>query len=103
MRSQFDDLQRQISTGQKSDTYAGLGTGSGVTVGLNAQLSAISGYDNSTNMVTTRISLMSNALSSMTDVANTVQSAIDTCQPPGDQRQRWYRTADGVFIARAVA
>ena len=77
MRSQFDDLTRQISTGQKSDTYAGLGTGSGVTVGLNAQLSAISGFDETINIMSTRIGLMSNALSSMTDVGNTVQSAID--------------------------
>ncbi len=55
---------------------------SGVTVGLNAQLSALSGYDNGINIVNTRISLMSNALSSMTSVVNTVQSAIDNANPP---------------------
>jgi flagellar hook-associated protein 3 FlgL len=82
MRSQFNDLERQLSTGQKSANYAGLGTSSGITVGLNAQLSALSGYDNSINMVTTRIGLMSNALSSMTDVANTVQSAINNANSP---------------------
>jgi len=82
MRSQFDDLERQLSTGQKSASYSGLGTNSGVTVGLNAQLSALSGYDNGIDIVNTRIGLMSNALSSMTDVANTVQSAIDNATPP---------------------
>ena len=41
MRAQFDDLQRQLSTGQKSATYAGLGIDRGVTVSLNSQLSAI--------------------------------------------------------------
>ena len=46
MRAQFDDLQRQLGTGQKSATYAGLGINRGVTVSLNAQLSAIGGYDN---------------------------------------------------------
>ena len=46
MRSQLDDLQTQLGTGQKSQTYAGLGLGRGVSVGLNAQLSAISGFDN---------------------------------------------------------
>src|SRR5215470_19955336 len=40
MRSQFDDLQRQLGTGQKSATYAGLGINRGVTVSLNAQLAA---------------------------------------------------------------
>jgi flagellar hook-associated protein 3 FlgL len=82
MRSQFDGLEQQLSSGQKSTNYAGLGTGSGVTVGLNAQLSAIGAFDNSINMVTTRIGLMSNALTSMTQVANTVQSAIDNANPP---------------------
>jgi len=81
MRSQFNDLERQLSTGQKSANYAGLGTDGGITVGLNAQLSALSGYDNSINMITTRIGLMSNALSSMTNVANTVQSAINNATP----------------------
>ena len=62
MRAQFDDLQRQLSTGQKSETYAGLGLDRGVTVSLNAQLSAISGYDDTINNVMTRINLMNTAL-----------------------------------------
>ena len=95
MRAQFDELQRKLSTGQKSANYAGLGTGSGVTVGLNAQLSAIGAFDNSINMVTTRIGLMSNALSSMTTVANTVQSAINHATPPS--------TAGSADIARQTA
>jgi flagellar hook-associated protein 3 FlgL len=32
MRARFNDLQRQLATGQKSDTYAGLGLNRGVTV-----------------------------------------------------------------------
>jgi flagellin-like hook-associated protein FlgL len=84
LRQQFDDLQRQLSTGQKSANYAGLGTGAGITVGLNAQLSALSGFDNSIDMVTTRVSLMSNALSGMSNIANTVQSAINNVTPPSD-------------------
>ena len=47
MRSQLDDLQTQLGTGLKSQTYAGLGTGSGLSVALNAQLSALSSYDDS--------------------------------------------------------
>jgi flagellar hook-associated protein 3 FlgL len=47
MRAQFDDLQRQLATGHKSATYAGLGIDRGVTVSLNSQLSAISSYDDS--------------------------------------------------------
>ena len=44
MRKQLDDLQRQLGTGKKSDSYAGLGLDRGLTVGLRSHLSAIAGY-----------------------------------------------------------
>ncbi|HZE15968.1 MAG TPA: hypothetical protein VE197_09820, partial [Mycobacterium sp.] len=65
MRAQFDDLQRQLSTGQKSDTYAGLGLGRGMAVSLNAQVSALDAYNNTIDNVMTRTNLAQNALSSM--------------------------------------
>jgi flagellin-like hook-associated protein FlgL len=76
MRSQFDDLQRQLSTGQKSADYAGLGVNRGMTVSLNSQLSAISGFDDTIQNVGTRISLMNTALSGMTDLASAVKTAM---------------------------
>jgi len=76
MRAQFDDLQRQLSTGQKSATYAGLGTDRGVTVSLNAQLSAITAYDQTNTNVMARINLMNTALGSMIDLTSTVKSAM---------------------------
>jgi flagellin-like hook-associated protein FlgL len=76
MRNQFDDLQRQLSTGRKSDTYAGLGLDRGVTVSLNAQLSALAGYDSTIDNVMTRIDLMSTVLGRMTDVGSAVKAAM---------------------------
>src|SRR5690242_4730608 len=76
MRAQFDDLQRQLGTGQKSATYAGLGINRGVTVSLNAQLSAIGGYDNTIDNVMARINLMNTALGNMIDITSTVKSAM---------------------------
>ncbi|HXX06979.1 MAG TPA: flagellar biosynthesis protein FlgL [Pseudolabrys sp.] len=76
MRSQFDDLQRQLSTGQKSATYAGLGIDRGVTVSLNSQLSAISGFDNTIQNVMNRVNLMNTALGNMIDITSTVKSAM---------------------------
>lgn len=76
MRAQFDDLQRQLSTGQKSDTYAGLGVGSGLTVGLNAQLSAIASYDNGIDTAMTRVNLAQQVLTSMTSTAGSVRTAL---------------------------
>jgi flagellar hook-associated protein 3 FlgL len=76
MRAQFDDLQRQLSTGQKSSTYAGLGIDRGVTVSLNAQLSAIGAFGNTVDNVMTRINLMNAALGNMTDITSTVKNAM---------------------------
>ena len=76
MRAQFDDLQRQLSTGQKSTTYAGLGLNRGVTVSLNAQLSAIGGYESTITTAMTRIDLMNSALGQMSAVGSSVKAAI---------------------------
>ena len=44
MRTQLGDLQRQLGTGKKSTTYAGLGIDRGLAVGLRGKLSAIASY-----------------------------------------------------------
>jgi flagellar hook-associated protein 3 FlgL len=76
MRAKFDDLQRQLGSGQKSATYAGLGIDRGVTVSLNSQLSAISGYNSTIDQVMARTNLMNTALGSMIKVSSTVKSAM---------------------------
>jgi flagellar hook-associated protein 3 FlgL len=76
MRTQFDDLQRQLSSGQKSATYAGLGLNRGITVSLNAQMSAIDGFNDTIDNVMTRINLMNTALTNMTKISSTVKSAM---------------------------
>lgn len=76
MRDQLNDLQRQLSTGQKSATYAGLGLNRGLSVSLNAQLSQLKGYSNTIDNVNTRTSLMSTVLGRMTDINTEVKSAM---------------------------
>src|SRR5689334_1965318 len=76
MRAQFDDLQRQLATGQKSATYAGLGIDRGVTVSLNSQLSAISSYDDTIQNVMARVNLMNTALGNMIDISSQVKAAM---------------------------
>ena len=76
MRAQFDDLQRQLATGHKSATYAGLGIDRGVTVSLNSQLSAISSYDDTIQNVMARINLMNTALGNMIDISSQVKAAM---------------------------
>ena len=76
MRSQFDDLQRQLSTGQKSDTYAGLGLDRGLAVSLNAQSAAIGSYDTTIDNVTTRLNVVQSALTAMGSVATSMRSSL---------------------------
>jgi flagellar hook-associated protein 3 FlgL len=95
MRSQLDDLQTQLGTGQKSQTYAGLGLGRGVSVGLNAQMSAISGYEDNITMASTRIDLMNTALGSMSDVSDTVKQAMNEAASSGN--------SSGALSAQATA
>lgn len=75
MRSQLTDLQRQLGTGKKSDTYAGVGIERGVAVGLRARLSAIDAYGDTISNVGVRLSLAQTTLTRISAVTRTVKSA----------------------------
>lgn len=76
LRKMLDDLQRQLSTGKKSATYAGLGFDRGVTVGLRAQLSAITGFDATAEQVQTRVNVAQTSLGRISDISNSVKTAM---------------------------
>ncbi|HEX5506980.1 MAG TPA: hypothetical protein VFX37_00590, partial [Pseudolabrys sp.] len=97
MRSQLDDLQQQLGTGEKSNTYAGLGLDSGLTVSLNAQLAALKSYGSTINMVTTRIGVASTALQQMASYASDVKSA--TLSTPFDPDNTGQTTTQKIATA----
>ena len=70
LRKTLDDLQRQLSTGMKSATYAGLGFDRGVTVGLRSQLSAINGFDATADQVQTRLNVAQTSLTRITEISS---------------------------------
>src|SRR5882757_10333796 len=76
MRKQLDDLQRQLGTGKKSTTYAGLGLDRGLTVGLRSQLGAISGYQDTITLVGVRLNLMQTALSQFSSLSQTTKGTV---------------------------
>ncbi len=78
LQSQFDDLQTQLSTGKKSDSYAGMGVNRGFAIGLRAQISNINSYSDTMTNVTTRINVANAALTRMTAIGTTVQGAATT-------------------------
>jgi flagellin-like hook-associated protein FlgL len=75
INKQLDDLNRQLGSGQKADSYAGLGTQGGITVALNAQLSALSSYDDTITNVGTTVSLQQLVLQQVAKLGNTAQTA----------------------------
>src|SRR5438105_14471814 len=75
MRNQLDDLQRQLGSGQKSVTYAGVGLERGVAVGLRARLSALDGYDDAITNVKVRLDLAQSSLGRMADIARGVKAS----------------------------
>ena len=79
INNQLDNLQLQLASGQKAQTYAGLGSQSGIAVALNAQLAALSSFDDTMTNVGTTISLQQTVLQQIASIGNTVQSA--TIQP----------------------
>src|SRR5713101_8169317 len=98
MRRQLDDLQRQLGTGQKADTFAGLGPQSGLATGLSSQLAAIGSFDDTITVVGTRISIAQMALTQISDVGNQVKSAtllpnfnIDATGQTSEQKTAFYQ------------
>src|SRR5437660_3945135 len=78
MRTQLTDLQRQLGTGQKSTTYAGLGIDRGLAVGLQGQLSAMSGYADTVIQLGVRMSLQQTSLTRIASLGSAVKSATQT-------------------------
>lgn len=77
-RSQLDELQRQLGTGQVSTTYAGLGVDRGLSVSLRNQLNLMSGYADAVKNVNVRLNLTQSALSDIAKINSTVKGAAST-------------------------
>jgi flagellin-like hook-associated protein FlgL len=75
INQQLDTLQQQLGSGQKSTTYAGLGSQSGIAVALNAQLAALSSFDDTITNVGTTIGLQQSVLQQVASVGSSVQAA----------------------------
>ncbi|MCW5681223.1 MAG: flagellar biosynthesis protein FlgL [Xanthobacteraceae bacterium] len=76
MRDQLSELQRQLGTGKKSDTYGGLGLGSGLVLNLRAQLTGMSVFSSNSINVQTRVSLMNTSLQRIGDLRDETRSDL---------------------------
>lgn len=96
MRTKLDDLQRQLGSGQKSTTYAGLGVNRGVSMVMRSQLTALKSYDNSIANVGVRLDVAQSALDSANDMVHLVKNAsvqtdftIDQTGKTGEQHSAY--------------
>lgn len=77
MRGQLDDLNRQLGTGKRADSYAGLGVDRGLTVGLRSHLSSIKGYGDTITNVNVRLDLAQSSLLRMGDIGREVGGLLN--------------------------
>jgi flagellar hook-associated protein 3 FlgL len=77
MQNQLDTLSRQLGTGQVAAVYSDLGAQAGVTIGLDSQLSALTGYSQTNTTVSTTMSIEQEALTQIGTIGSTVQQAAD--------------------------
>lgn len=74
MQSQMADLNRQLTTGLKSDSYAGLGTDRNLVLSLKGQVSAYDSYAKTIATTQLRIKTMSDTLTRVNDIARGMQT-----------------------------
>jgi flagellin-like hook-associated protein FlgL len=74
--NKLNQLQTELGTGQNATTYAGLGAQGSMTLGLDAQLSALKGYNNNITNVGNNISVAQTALTQIGTIAGNVKQAI---------------------------
>ena len=101
----LEDLQRQLGTGQKSDTYSGLGSQASVAVGLSAQLAALSSYGDAISTVGTNIDLAQSALTQIASASGIVKNAAEVApfDPGSNGVTGTQRTAQGQLDAILAA
>jgi flagellar hook-associated protein 3 FlgL len=78
LRALMDDLSRQVTTGQIAENYSGLGTRATALINLNSQEPLLKTYQANIQNVSNKMTMMNNAMASISDVGNQVITAIQT-------------------------
>lgn len=75
VRDQLSEMQRQLGTGKKSETYAGLGTDRSFSIGLRTQLSNLASYKDTIANVNTRLNVGNSVLERLIDIGATIKTS----------------------------
>src|SRR5476651_2900188 len=78
LKNQLMTLQSQLTTGEKSTTYAGMGVNEGFAIAARAQLANISAFTDTMSNINTNIGIANTALQSMVDIGTTVLNSANS-------------------------
>ncbi|WP_114394021.1 flagellin [Oleisolibacter albus] len=76
IRSQYDDLFRQLDTGKKSETLSGLGLDAGRSVGLRDMQARLNTYQKNIDLVQTRTSVADTTMNRINSIVDSVVSDL---------------------------
>ncbi len=74
LRARGDDLQRQLATGQKSETYAGLGADRAKALSIRQTISSLEAFKSSIDLAGVRLSAVNTNLERLQDIAETTRT-----------------------------
>jgi flagellar hook-associated protein 3 FlgL len=74
LQTQLADLQRQLTTGYKTDSHAGLGGSTSLVLALNNQLTQSTNHINTIDATQLRLDVTSSALERLGNIASTLQT-----------------------------
>jgi flagellar hook-associated protein 3 FlgL len=77
MRTQLEDLQRQLGTGQRAETYGELGADRSVSVSFRSRVSSLESYTDTANLLSLRFKLLDSTLTRLAKVPTDIRAALD--------------------------
>ncbi len=78
LKNQMTALQSQLTTGEKSTTYAGMGVNEGFAIAARSQLSNISAFTDTMSNINTDIGIANTGLQSLVDIGTTMVNAANS-------------------------
>ncbi|QCI63021.1 hypothetical protein [Phreatobacter stygius] len=76
MKNQLAELQRQLGSGKKSETYAGLGLDRSLALSFQGSRSQVASYQQNISLVQTRIKIMDTALSGVQKTVASTKTSL---------------------------
>ena len=78
LKSQMATLQSQLTSGEKSTTYAGMGVNEGFAIAARSQLSNISAFTDTMTNINTNIGVANTSLQALVNIGTTVQNGASS-------------------------